>query len=719
VKVKHTEHRRGCPDSEQLKAFLSGRLSEPEIASTSKHLSECWSCQSVMESLESASSKLAVLCAASPAWEHLREDGLARLESAAHNLLHVPRRVGAIDNPIGTGKSAVPRKIGQYELIAKLGEGGMGVVYRAWHVNLKRDVVLKLLPADRGGNQLYLARFYREMEAIGKINSPYVASATDAGEADGWHFLVMEYAPGIDVARVARARGPLSVADACEIIRQAALGLAVIDERGLVHRDIKPSNLFLTESGQVKILDLGLARLLNADESREELTGSQNIMGTVAYMAPEQIGHVSKVDIRADIYSLGCTLYKLLTGTVPFSGPDYDSPHQKMLGHLQAQPTSVQNYRNDIPNALARCIDRMLAKSPSDRYASPADVALAIGEYSQGHEVSTLGKTKCEDDSSTAVSTAHGSQETFSERTARAASRNKPAAAVTVMLVIIAVVGTAALAVWNSNPPNSSPLGVHSGISTNSNNAESEPRTTDSPLTDPNEMHEPEPVVSLPTFEQLDPTKIEPQVQYSLLNAEPRKLIWPDDTFSSQAFAAPLKQVSVISKGLALSSLGQMSERPYRFAVDIYQNEWKGNIGIFWGFERIFQPNETPQWKYQLLDFRPNFRRTRGEFPLVVWRNVVNAHVDAHGEIVHEMTSVASVEVPVRQWEEHQLEIRVDRDKLAEVRWRGQSLTGLCGHVIEKKVAGASYTGNFGIYVNGADGIFRNSHITWVKGVIP
>ena len=174
------------------------------------------------------------------------------------------------------------------------------------------------------------------MEAIGRVNHPNIVQAHDAREIDGERFLVMEYVDGLDLDDLVRRCGPLPIPDACELIRQAAVGLQYANERGLIHRDIKPSNLMLNREHQVKILDLGLA-LLKADqlaggdaaaakEVGKELTASQQIMGTASYMSPEQANDSHQVDTRADIYSLGCTLYKLLTGRPPFGGADCRTP---------------------------------------------------------------------------------------------------------------------------------------------------------------------------------------------------------------------------------------------------------------------------------------------------------------------------------------------------------------------------------------------------------
>src|SRR4029079_6399369 len=177
------------------------------------------------------------------------------------------------------------------------------------------------------------------------------------------------------------------------LVRQAAVGLHHAHENSLVHRDIKPSNLMLTTgpSGpQVKLLDLGLALLCVEQSAVNGITGSNQMMGTADYMAPEQVGDSHTIDIRADVYSLGCTLYKLITGHTPFCGSQYGSSLQKMVGHLRDSIPPVTNHRRDVPTALVLVLDRMLAKRPDDRFATPAEVVAAIAPFCMGHSLKRL-----------------------------------------------------------------------------------------------------------------------------------------------------------------------------------------------------------------------------------------------------------------------------------------------------------------------------------------
>jgi eukaryotic-like serine/threonine-protein kinase len=285
---------------------------------------------------------------------------------------------------------ALPTVLGDYELLEKLGAGGMGTVYRARHTRLSRIVAVKVLPTDRRVYPETIARFQREMLAVGNLDHRNIVQAHDAREIDGTHFLVMEYVKGLDLDKLINRNGPLAVPDACEIIRQAALGLEHVCRKGLVHRDIKPSNLMLTQEGSVKILDLGLARLHENLADSSELTGQAQVLGTADYMAPEQIADTHSADIRADIYSLGCTLFKLLTGLPPYHGHKYNTVMKKIIGHTHDPIAPIRSLRAEVPVELAAFLERMLAKDPGSRPATPSEVAESLRSYAQGANLPNL-----------------------------------------------------------------------------------------------------------------------------------------------------------------------------------------------------------------------------------------------------------------------------------------------------------------------------------------
>jgi serine/threonine protein kinase len=282
-----------------------------------------------------------------------------------------------------TADGWIGRRVRDYEVLSLLGRGGMGLVFQARHVRLDRLVAFKILPVERFTDPAAIARFEREIKAVGRLEHPNIVQARDAGEADGAYFLVMELLEGLDLLTLLRRRGPFPVDLACESVRQAALGLQHVHDAGMVHRDLKLSNLFLTRSGTIKVLDLGLA-LLGDDASREGLTADDQVLGTFDYTAPEQWNHSHRVDIRADLYSLGCTLYTLLVGEPPFGGSTHPTVPSKMRAHLHETPTPVRGRRPEVPEELAEVLDRLLAKNPADRFATPRELVEALTPFCAG-----------------------------------------------------------------------------------------------------------------------------------------------------------------------------------------------------------------------------------------------------------------------------------------------------------------------------------------------
>ncbi|HEY7330050.1 MAG TPA: serine/threonine-protein kinase [Gemmataceae bacterium] len=268
-----------------------------------------------------------------------------------------------------------------YVLLERLGEGGMGQVFKARNWKLNRPVALKIIRKERLNNPEIVHRFQREVRASARLNHPNVVHAFDCGECDQRHFYVMEYVDGLDLAKHVRRNGPLPIEQACDCIRQAALGLQHAYERGLVHRDIKPHNLLLAKGsdGQplIKILDMGLARLDRGEDSMNSgtMTHEGAVMGTLDYIAPEQARNAHLADTRADLYSLGCTLYYLLTGQPVFPS---GTPTEKLLKHQFQPPPSVHAHRTDVPASLAAVLQRLLAKQPEQRFQTPAETAAAM-----------------------------------------------------------------------------------------------------------------------------------------------------------------------------------------------------------------------------------------------------------------------------------------------------------------------------------------------------
>lgn len=314
--------------------------------------------------------------------------------------------------------------LGPYRILEPLGEGGMGLVFKAKQVKLDRLVALKIIrPQILAARPEILSRFNREARAIAQLNHPNIVILFDADEFEGTHYIAMEYVEGQTLETLVRAGGPMGFKQSCDYIRQAALGLQHAYEVGLVHRDIKPSNILVAQKnnteagsssaklrrpalitihqkeqvlathlssptkllgswGQIKILDMGLARLTDGPEEDNAprsdvtpLTRAGALLGTPDFIAPEQARDARKVDIRADIYSLGCTLYYLLTGRPPFAG---GTDVQKLLRHVNEKPYPIEELRPGIPTALSQILNKMLEKKPEDRFQIPAVLANAL-----------------------------------------------------------------------------------------------------------------------------------------------------------------------------------------------------------------------------------------------------------------------------------------------------------------------------------------------------
>ena len=328
------------PRREELAAFLSGTLADAEQEATAAHVADCDVCCALLRQLPD-----------DPLVAQLRGFKAPALDDAS--ALPVELR----EHP--------KYKIGRY-----LGAGGMGQVYQAEHRIMDRVVALKIIHRNLSRRPRVVQRFRQEVRAAARLSHPNIVAAYDAEQAGDIHFLVMEFVDGVSLDRLIARRGPVEPAHACHFIRQAARGLQHAFEMGMVHRDIKPQNLMLNRMGQVKILDFGLARLAHESDVAPEraetavgpgLTRLGDIIGTPDYMAPEQAFDSSQADIRADIYSLGCTLYFLLAGMTPFGG---ETAKTKLLLQRHQTPEPIVKRRGDLAPALVSLLEKMMAKEP-------------------------------------------------------------------------------------------------------------------------------------------------------------------------------------------------------------------------------------------------------------------------------------------------------------------------------------------------------------------
>lgn len=396
------------PNTSELFAFANGTLGADRVEMVERHVANCNQCcermlQAPTDSLEqrllSPTETLAnqydphqaTIFSQSGSFpqsvdDDLSEEAALRSRGGGSDAVELPP----------TDDGAIPAALldhPRYEVEQRLGKGGMGVVYKAKHRMMDRVVALKVINSTLVRRPDALERFRREVKAAARLQHRNIVTAHDAEHTDDLHFLVMEYVEGADLAKVVAQHGRLPIKLSCHYMRQAALGLQHAHEQGMIHRDIKPQNLVVTKEGQLKILDFGLARFAREqmDEPESEghvpsgeelmsrtahsLTLPGSVVGTPDYIAPEQATDSRNIDIRADIYSLGCTFYYLLSGRAPFDG---HSVLGKLLQHRDATPPDITELREDIPHAVVEVVERMMAKSPDDRFATPGEIADAL-----------------------------------------------------------------------------------------------------------------------------------------------------------------------------------------------------------------------------------------------------------------------------------------------------------------------------------------------------
>ena len=386
------------PGKDELVAFGLGKLEADEAAKIETHLAKCNACCETL--LDLKDDTFVELVRKSPEPKQPLEAakdivgseftnaavGIATDNSIAGESMQVSSDVSRCSADSPAQLEDHPR----YRIIELTGKGGMGNVYKARHRLMDRQVALKLINQDLVKNTQAVDRFRREVRAAASLKHPNIVTAYDAEQAGDIHFLVMEFVDGTDLSSVVRQQGQLPIALACECIRQAADGLQHAHEKEMVHRDIKPHNLMLSPDGQVRILDFGLAgfaaesALLEAESDADkhvtkpvpsQLTTIGSVIGTPDYIAPEQARDAHSADIRADIYSLGCTLHYLLAGKPPFEA---DSVVDTLKAHAEAARPKLSSARDDAPPALQLILDRMLAVEPEDRFQTPVEVATAL-----------------------------------------------------------------------------------------------------------------------------------------------------------------------------------------------------------------------------------------------------------------------------------------------------------------------------------------------------
>jgi serine/threonine protein kinase/WD40 repeat protein len=367
----------GHPTPKQLIAFGLGRLSEVETAGIRAHLAACPACRALLEGSE----------APTPPPPPTVSGTLANPSNGPTPAPIADVSEAPTPPPFPTAASSALDNLPalkdhpRYRVLELLGVGGMGAVFKAEHRLMERVVALKVISRSLVESPTAIQRFRQEVRAAARLAHPNIVTAYDAEQVGDLHFLVMEFVEGTSLAHAIPRKARLPVVYACEFIRQAALGLQHAFELGMVHRDIKPQNLMLTPKNRIKILDFGLARFVSEHSTGAGLTVQGVVMGTPDYIAPEQADDARQADIRADIYSLGCTLYFLLTGQPPFPK---GTAMQKILAHLEQEPLAVSVFRDDAPAELLEILHRMMAKRASQRYQTPMEVVRALTPFVRG-----------------------------------------------------------------------------------------------------------------------------------------------------------------------------------------------------------------------------------------------------------------------------------------------------------------------------------------------
>ncbi|MEZ6093778.1 MAG: serine/threonine-protein kinase [Pirellulaceae bacterium] len=304
-----------------------------------------------------------------------------RTKAEQINIVQTPATTGSSDSN-WTGRS-----LGEYEIGPLLGAGGNGQVYSAIHKWLEMPVAIKFLMGVHPDDEVTAQRFRREATTNAKLIHPNLVRATDGGRVGSQLFLVTERVDGSDLSDLTRQHGRLSVPDACKVILEASKALQFVASNDAIHRDIKPSNIMVDRNGNVKVLDMGLARINNHSET---MTETGQVMGTIDFMAPEQALDPRGVSFQADMYSLGCTFYFLLTGQVPYSSDEHDTLAAKLMAHMEATCKSIASFRSDVPRAIDDLIQRMIEKDPKRRPRSFAAVEEAVAEFAVNADLKAM-----------------------------------------------------------------------------------------------------------------------------------------------------------------------------------------------------------------------------------------------------------------------------------------------------------------------------------------
>jgi serine/threonine protein kinase len=671
-----------CPPLDQWEALASGLVTDDELQRLVEHLDSCPSCEERMAhwqgsapSLLPKQARLASVPAADS--DRVVNELCERLADA-----EVTAPAGETDRHGDGTQAMAPKSIGPYELHGLLGRGGMGEVHKAWHKHLQRWVAIKLVAMHRRTDDDFRRRFAREMAVIGAVDSPYVVRALDAGVHDGQQYLVMELVQGRDLGLILKARRQLSIADACEIARQAALGLAAIAARGLMHRDIKPSNLFLCDDGIVKLLDLGLARRIEIDDDESQLTATLQVLGTPDYVSPEQVRQEA-VDIRADVYSLGCTLYQMLAGRPPFAAPVCRTYAEKLMAHRDMPPPSLRALRSDIPPALEKLVERMLAKQPADRLAAPSALATALAPFTTDAHLQALLQT---DGAQPAAACADSASLPLPRPAPRSLRFVFTALATSIVLMLLGVVAYVAAGIGGNDHQDTAHIPIPTGGS-----------ATFVPPDDGKSSG----TSSVPS-EELP----EELAWFHLLRKKPTELLWPHGVGASNwTFSAKNELVSYSAVDHGALIFGRVDRPYYLLQMTFHQNRWPGGMGIFFGLHDV-PDQDLPVQRCQSILF--NTASDKALEMKLQRRQTHLTQLPAGRQVSSGPLAEALIPFPRIQ---QQLEIEVRANRLFAVRLNGVAVEGLMNADVQRQFTPEDHQGQFGLWAHGSDGNVNNARL--------
>ena len=667
-----------CPSDDSLREILDASNADTSSTEVLFHLADCSACKSRVASF---------------GLQRRLEDVLRDFRESPPVIDVMPAVMDAMTNSY-TGPSR--RRIGQYELLRSIGRGGGGEVFEARHALLQRRVAIKLLSARHVGDESARRRFFREMESIGQLNDPYIVRAYDAGEVDGTLYLAMELVEGENLESLARRVGQLPVSDACEIIRQAAIGLQHVHETGLVHRDLKPSNLLLSKTG-LKIADLGLALLNRNGLTEDRLTGHHTVLGTADYMAPEQAEGSHHVDIRADLYSLGCTLFRLLSGRAPFAVPENSTPIKKMMAHASQPIPDILQMRPDVPIELALLIRRLLAKDRNDRFAEPRDLAEAIRPFCHAEDLPSLVLTKptppgAQGSSSTGRDPTDRQQNSSRLRLREIADSTfrwlrNPA---TIGIAVVAIAVASSRWWW---PMNVSP--------TNGANAESEARSGPVPAIVKSDTSV---AVVVPTAMPAGPTTDRWQHEFGVL---PVEMTWERNSgVGTWRIDEDLKSLVLqANKSCRLVKLGDISRRTedFKLSLDVVHQSNSGECGVFFGFQP--EKSDNPRFvRFQAITIR-SFNAIDGP-KLLVQRNLRQIAIPT-GDVSSDRNHHVQLSDPKGK-AALSMEIQFEAGQLNAIKVAGQDCDQLTSSSANSQFSDTDFDGPFGVFTFDASVWFSN-----------